>query len=209
MRDTNVLSRVQPPVANEGLDARLNWLLAENPRETTQHNLFRNDLEEEEVLLMHHPVTTERAFSLFGLLLGTLPPATIFIKLFSGASGVQDWALLLAMNAICGLTGCYLGSKMSRMVSTAERHCWTLMIIEALSIGFLWALCAGGAGGFLFYGIGAVFGAVCAVPVGAVGFGLFVPLHRLLARGGMIDARHFWPLACGVVMVITALILGM
>ncbi|MCA1555820.1 MAG: hypothetical protein LC747_03925 [Acidobacteria bacterium] len=33
-------------------------------------------------------------------------------------------------------------------------------------------------------------------------------LRLIMARGGMIDARHFWPLACGVVFTITALILS-
>ncbi len=162
---------------------------------------------------MHRPVTTQQAFARFGLLLGTLPPAAIFIKLFGSAEALSfprpDVLLLIVMNAICCLAGRYLGSKLSRMVIAVERDSWSLMLIESLIIGFIWALGAGAAGGFLVYGIGALFGAACAIPVGALGFGLFVPLHRLLARGGMIDARHFWPLACGVVMVISALILGM
>lgn len=90
-----------------------------------------------------------------------------------------------------------------------ERDSWSLMVIESVIIGFLWGLGTGAAGGFLIYGFGAIVGAICAIPVGALAFGLFIPLHRLLSRGGMIDARHLWPLASGVVMVITALILGM
>ncbi len=33
-----------------------------------------------------------------------------------------------------------------------------------------------------------------------------VPLHRLLARGGMIEAAQFRPLAWGVTMIFVALI---
>jgi hypothetical protein len=39
-------------------------------------------------------------------------------------------------------------------------------------------------------------------------FTLFTLLHRLLVRGDMIDARHFWPLACGITMLIAALVLN-
>ncbi len=67
----------------------------------------------------------------------------------------------------------------------------------------------GALGGFVFFGIGAFVGAALAVPVGALAFAVFAPLHRLLARGGMIDARQLWPLALGVSGTIAALILGM
>jgi hypothetical protein len=113
------------------------------------------------------------------------------------------------MIVICCFAGKYFGSKMSRMAAAVERDPWFMMVIEAVIIGFIWATGTGAVGGFIFYGFGAIFGAVCAVPVGALAFGLFIPLHRLLACGGMIDARHFWPLACGVVMTITILILGL
>jgi hypothetical protein len=39
-------------------------------------------------------------------------------------------------------------------------------------------------------------------------FAAFAPLHRLLARGGMIDARHLAPLAWGINLAISALILS-
>ena len=76
-------------------------------------------------------------------------------------------------------------------------------------IGAAWGAVAGGAGGLVFFGFGSLFGVVCAVPVGIMAFTIFAPLHRLLVRGGMIDARHFWPLACGTNMIVSALILGM
>jgi hypothetical protein len=166
------------------------------------------------LLLMAHPIPTQQAFALFGMLLGTFPPAAIFIKLFGEAMTRPHfpplgWFALLSMNLICCLVGRYLGSKVSRMVSSIERDAWSLMLIESLIVGFLWALGTGAAGGVLIFIIGAMIGAACAIPVGILAFGLFIPLHRLLARGGMIDSRHLWPLACGVVLTVTALILGM
>src|SRR4030095_3710570 len=108
-----------------------------NEWEAGRRRLFRNPLEEEQMLLMRHPMTTERAFALFGLLLGTLPPAAIFIKLFGGVLAQSlfslGWLLLLSMNAICCLAGRYFGLKLSRMVRAVERDSWILMLIESLA----------------------------------------------------------------------------
>ena len=213
MYQTFNLSGVQQSDADERAQSRLNWLISVNESEAIRQRFFRNAHEEEEMLLMRHPIPTQKAFARFGLLLGTFPPVAIFSKLFGTMPGAYfPWnllPLLFCMLVVCVITGRGLGSKLSRMVIAVERDSWVLMLIESLMIGFIWALATGAAGGFLAYGIGALFGAAFAIPVGTLAFGLFVPLHRLLARGGMIDARHFWPLACGVVTIITALILGM
>ncbi len=82
------------------------------------------------------------------------------------------------------------------------------MGVRTTGVGALWGLTTGAVGGVWFFGFGSFFGALIALPVGMLGFALFTPLHRLMARGGMIDARHFWPLAGGVVFTITALILS-
>jgi hypothetical protein len=61
---------------------RLNWLIAANRHEAFRRSLLGTAEDEEQVLLMHHPVPTERAYELFGMLLGALPPAAIFLRLF-------------------------------------------------------------------------------------------------------------------------------
>jgi hypothetical protein len=215
MQDTRTPSHLQARgSAGSAESARLSWLLAENELESERRRLFRTGQEEEEMLLMTHPVSTQQAFARFGMLLGIFPPAAIFYRLFGrdlsqSAPSLEMILLLLAMNLICCFAGRYFGAKLSRMVAAVERDGWSLMFIEAVIIGFLWGLCTGAVGGFLLYGFGAIAGAICAVPVGALAFALFIPLHRLFARGGMIDARDFWPLACCVVLSITALILGL
>ena len=73
---------------------------------------------------------------------------------------------------------------------------------------FVWGAVTGAAGGALFFGIGAIFGVICALAVALPSFMVFTTFHRLLARGGMIDARHLRPLAWGVALTIAALILG-
>src|SRR5256885_4974763 len=79
---THIPLNRQRTVAESATDARLNWLLAANAREAERHKLFRHPHEEEEMLRMRRPVTLERAYTLFGMLLGMLPPAAFFIRIF-------------------------------------------------------------------------------------------------------------------------------
>ena len=206
---------LQRPATDQELEFQLNWLLRENELAELRSRTFRSAREEEEFLLMRRPVAAREAYSMFGLLLGTLPPAAIFLKLFGLAlvgpgHGISPGLLFLlfSMNVFCAAAGLYFGSRMSRMASAAEGWRWTPMLLAAAGIGFIWGVATGAVGGLPAYGFGAIVGAIFAVPVGMLAFLLFMPLHRLLARGGMIDSRHLWPLACGVVTLITALILA-
>jgi hypothetical protein len=165
---------------------------------------------------MLHPFSIKRAYTLFGMLLGTFPPVAIFYKILDGMGG-HGWiyaaqlvfVLLLLMMAACCLVGRAMGSVMGGWLAEKESGSRTETFFHALVAGIAWGAVTGAAGGAPAFGIGAIYGQAFAVAVGIVAFPLFAMLHRPLSRGGMIDARHFWPLACGVVMVITALILGM
>jgi hypothetical protein len=201
-------SRVEP-------ESRLNWLLEANEREAHRRSLFRDAREEEQMMLMRHPLTARRAYTLFGMLLGLLPPAVIFARMIGYGftprpfgDGALIFILCLAMNVVCCLVGRGMGAALSRALEQMNRRSWSMMMLMLPLIGAAWGAVAGFAGGLMFFGFGALFGLICAIPVGIIAFTLFAPLHRLLARGGMIDARHFWPLACGVTMTISALILG-
>jgi hypothetical protein len=192
----------------------LNWLIAANRDEAYRRSFFRNADDEEQALLMRRPIPTMRAYELFGLLLGALPPAAIFLRLlyyFAPRTTHEVTDLIffcLVMNVICVLAGRIAGAKIGRRIDEIERASWLKMILLAGFNGLRWAIVTGAAGGAVVLGVGAFFGALLAIPVGVLAFILFTLLHRLVARGGMIDARHFWPLACGVAAFIAALILG-
>ncbi len=187
----------------------MSWLINTNAAEEAR---FSRAGLNEQIMMMRRPVSIQRAYALFGMLLGTLPPAAIFYKMFWRELAYQEplmLLLILAMNVACCFAGRFFGSKLSLIVNGFERGSWTKEFFMALSIGWLWAIGTGAAGGLVFFGIGAIFGASFAIPVGLLAFALFMPLHRLLARGGMIEAGHLWPLACGVTLTVTALILGL
>jgi hypothetical protein len=207
---------LQRPATDPELEFQLNWLLRENELAELRSRSFRSAREEEEFLLMRRPVAAREAYARFGLLLGTLPPAAIFLKflgrtLDGPGDGIDPGLLFLLflMNVFCAVAGLFFGSRLSRMASAAEGLRWPTMLVLASGVGFIWGVATGAVGGLPAFGFGAIFGAIFAVPIGMLAFLLFVPLHRLLARGGMIDSRHLWPLACGVVTVIAALILAL
>ena len=158
-------------------------------------------------------MSARRSLALFGLMLGMFPPAAIFIKMFDyGLVGYKSSVLLfiicLVMNFSCAGVGYAMGGALASSVEKLERRSWTRMLLMLPLIGAAWGAVTGGAGGLIFLGIGALFGSIFAMPIGALAFILFASLHRVLSRGGMIDARHYWPLASGVTLLLAALVLG-
>jgi hypothetical protein len=204
-------------IAQQHADAtNLTALLEINAAEHARRQLFRHPHDEEQMLLMRHPLTMREAYGTLGALLGVLPPAAIFHKIFGyvfDGHNNGDPSLMivmcLAMNIVCGLVGWRMGRRMGVWLDNMERLSWHRTILNAIIAGLCWGVVTGGAGGLVYFGLGAIFGFICAVPVGVYAFVLFTTLHRTLARDGMIDARHFWPLACGITLTISALILGM
>ncbi|HEV2764646.1 MAG TPA: hypothetical protein VGV38_16825 [Pyrinomonadaceae bacterium] len=204
------------PARTDDANARLNWLVAFHAHDERQRLRFRDVREREEMELMSRPRDARQTYKLLGALLGLLPPAAIFYRMFGDwierqpnvLSAFGFFALLVLMNLVCWLVGRWLGSKLGARIEEAERGSWLKTLMVAALLGFVWAALTGFLGGLLFFGIGAIFGAFCAVPVGVAGFTVFTIFHRPLARGGMIDARHLRPLAWGVTLTIAAMILG-
>ncbi len=206
------------PATETEIDARLKWLTEALAVEEQRRRLFGTPLEEEQARLMRRPLMTQEAYAKFGALLGALPPAAIFYRIFGygmyrATFSEPDWwpfvfLLCFAMNFVCGIVGCKLGRIAGQHIDDLECVSWNRMLMTTILIGILWGLATGGAGGTVFFGLGALFGISFAVPVAALAFPVFTLLHRLLARGGMIEAAHFWPLAWGVTLIIAALFLS-
>jgi hypothetical protein len=177
---------------------------------------FRNLREEAEMVLMRHPLTTERAYEYFGFLLGALPPAAIFYRVWNHiirpAPGVPTYSFFIiffVMNLACCLAGWRMGGRAGWKMKQTLPASRVRRFFKTLAVAFVWAACTGSLGGLPFFGVGSILGAFVAMPIAVAAFLLFAPLHGFLARGGMIDARHFWPVACGITFVISALILNL
>lgn len=163
------------------------------------------------MLLMRRPVPVYGAFAFFGALTGLFPPAAIFALLFgyglTPRFNLGLFMMCLWMTAVCCLVGYAMGGYVGKRMETIERRSWSLTMLAAIFYGALWGLVTGGTGGCVFIGFGAIFGAIFAIPIGTLAFTLFIPLHRLLMRGGIIDRRHLLPLACGITAAIVVGIL--
>ena len=117
-------------------------------------------------------------------------------------------ALCVAMNAACCAVGRKFGGHLGRKAGDPRSRPWLEFAFCPLFMGLLWGLVTGGLGGALFFGVGAVFGALIATPVALAAFPVFALLHRLHSHGGMIEERQIWPLAFGVPLTIAAMILS-
>lgn len=217
MYDTSGTQSIcRPVLADYDIEARLNWLKAQLRRaEATSPS--RRACVDVALLPTRPALTTGQAFARFGMLMGLFPPAAIFIRMFWGEITRHDfqfgWCLLvLTMNVVCCLVGRTMGGQLfsshGAAANNSGRPTWATTLVASALLGFVWGLATGASGGVFFFGIGAFFGAACAVPVALVGFPVFAALHRLLTRDGMIEAARLWPLAFGIPAVIAALILS-
>jgi hypothetical protein len=189
----------------------LNWFNNWNAETERRERLVRNAREEQDILLMRRPLTTQQAYARFGLLLGALVPAAIFLRMLLALQADEQMSFFIffsVMNFTCALVGWGMGHVTGKNIDQVERRGWHRMFFHASVKGIAWGTATGAAGGLIAFGVGAIAGAAIAIPIGIAAFASFTLLHRLMARGGMIDARHFWPLACGVILTISALILS-
>lgn len=214
-----LVNRTNPRFADSIFDldsgdenSRLNWLEAANAEIARRKQQFRLERHEYEAELMRSPVAVKDAYAYFGLLLGLLPPAAIFGKIFKyglAENALGVFALCLLMNLVCAFVGKFIAGAFAASFINFERKSRTKMLFLSALLGFCWAIITGAAGGAIFFGFGAIFGAICAVPVGVAAFPVFASIHRTLERGGEIEWKHFLPIAFGISTAISAFIVGM
>ena len=193
---------------------RLDALLAANCEIAREKSLFHSERERTEAALMKNPLPVRQAFAYFGLLLGTFPPAAIFMRFLWDAGNLRYedfWLFGVAaiINLISAVVGYFSGKLIGKIVFELEKQSWTLMIFALPFVGILWGIIAGGAGGIIVFGVGAIFGALLGAAVGAAALPVFSVFHRLLKKGDLIDRRQFLPLAFGVTFIVCAFVLGL
>jgi len=205
-------------IPDNDISLRIAWLKGEVVRAEDRAGLLRAEAEWERAASMRSPVTTEEAYAWFGTFLGLFPPFAMFAS-WVGANmngpgnfgnGAIFWLLLLtAMNAVCCFVGRKFGRVLGRSLGDPRAHGWLRHVVVSLLLGVAWAGVTGGAGGALGFGIGAIFGVVCAMPVAVTTFPVFAVLHRIQSHGGMIEERDLWPIAFGIPLAAAALIMSL
>ncbi|MGB7070424.1 MAG: hypothetical protein WBD22_13100 [Pyrinomonadaceae bacterium] len=195
---------------NHDIEVRLNILIRTNIEMAKEKAAFVESLEAD---VMANPLSAERAFSYFGLLLGSFPPFTLLIRFGTEtdilrSGDVSIAALLLIANIVCGWTGYHVGKLVGRSIKELEALPWEPMLLTLPFIGLVWGLLTGGAGGFFLLILGTFFGAAIGGFIGLITFPIFVIVHRLMKRGESIEMKHFLPLAFGITFSVCGAILG-
>ncbi|HEX8147686.1 MAG TPA: hypothetical protein VF591_10940 [Pyrinomonadaceae bacterium] len=186
----------------------MSWLRREVDPDVQRRRLAL-EREEGRALSMQQPLTTEQAYRLFGTFLGLLPPFALFERYLAGAQGFKEpWpvALCVGMNVVCCLVGRWFGGYLGRWAGNPRARSVFGFALVVFVMAVAWGVVTGGSGGLLCFGFGAIFGAFIASPIALAAFPVFAILHRLISRGGMIEARHTWPLAFGIPLTIAAMI---
>jgi hypothetical protein len=193
---------------------RLDQLLTINLETARENSLYSSEQEKTEAGLMKNPLSTEQTFAYFGLILGSLPPAALFLRFLIDARNFRSddaWILgvFVIVNLISAVVGYFSGKLIGKIVRETEKISWTKMLLLLPFIGIFWGFLAGGAGGVIIFIIGAVFGAILGAAVGSLALPVFTVFHRLLKKGDDIERKHFLPLAFGISLVISAFMLGL
>lgn len=185
-----------------------------NAETEREKSMFADEKERIEAELMEHPISSEKAFSYFGALLGALPPLAFLTKFALDTPGkINNEAWLIGIfaivNIVSSVVGYFSGRLIARMVRSLEQNSWFAMIIALPLVGILWGIMAGGAGGAVIFLIGAIFGAFLGGMVGGFALPVFTVFHRLLKKGDQIERKHFLPLAVGISLIVSAFIIGL
>ncbi len=211
---THSVCYAAPP--DNDVAVRIAWLKGEVERAENQAAVARAAVELERAMSMLNPMSTEDAYAWFGTFLGLFPPFAIFVRMFGSSGnlnpptpGVFFWlALLLVMNLVCCVVGRKFGRLLGRLLGDPRARSWPMFLLVSLLIAGAWGAVTGGAGGAVGFGVGAIFGIFCAVPVALAAFPVFAVLHRAQSHGGMIEEGDLWPLALGIPLTAAALILS-
>lgn len=188
----------------------MSWLRQELDPAAQRRRLIREE-EGHRALSMQRPLTTEQAYRWFGTFLGLLPPFALFERFLTETGSVKGFspvAFCVAMNVVCCLVGRWFGGYLGRWAGNPRTRSLVGFAFVVFVMAIAWSVVTGGLGGAPFYLIGAFFGPFFAAPVALVGFTAFGILHRLISRGGMIEARQTWPLAFGIPLTIAAMIMS-
>ncbi len=191
----------------------LDSLLKANREFEVRRRMFLDDREESDFVAMSKPISTRKALSYLGLLLGTFGPVSILIKFVEDSAGNTGEyffvGLFLLANVVTAAMGFITGSYVGGLIDSLKTYRWhSYLSILALS-GVVWGIFSGGVGGIFLL----VFGAIAGGAIGGITAGIALPIyataHRLLSRGDHIEQKHFLPVAFGTVFTICAFILGL
>ena len=195
------------------VEESLERLLAENALIARENGLYSSKIEKRESETMSRPMTFERAYSIFGSMLGgLLPPALLALFLFSKAQRMPPIILViltLIAAGVSAITGYFTGNAVGGFVQKMPSRTFTQKFFIFILVGSIWGAISGAAGGIFLFGIGAIFGSIIGALAGSVAMPAFSFPFLWLKRGKYIELKHFLPLATGIVLAMAAYVVGL
>ena len=195
---------------NDAIEERLNELLAINAEVTCRKssNLLVNEELAAEIML--HPISLEKSFAYFGLMIGSFPPAAIMSSfILNSSSNVWFTSLMLAANILTAIIGYFSGKYVAKCVDRIREFPLLGQVVLLPFIGLFWGVISGGIGGAIILLYGGIVGAIFGGAVGLVSLPIFTVLHRLASRAGVIERKYFLPIGFGITLTICGYILGL
>ena len=164
---------------------------------------------------MSRPISSARVYSYFGLLIGTLPPFALALKI-AGETMPSDQARLLSLTLLLAISGHAAGLAgywSGRFIPAAMDRIATLRqpnrIAMVSLLGLAWGAFSGAIGGVFIFIVGSVFAAIAGGLVGAVALPVLVALKSTVSRGDFVELKHFQPIALGISLTLCAFVLGL
>lgn len=162
---------------------------------------------------MVRPLDAKDAFATFGLLIGSLPLATVSLRIAIQARLDQPGEqLITVLFALAALASGVVGFRIGKAVPSVIEKCSAFRFPNRLAIysliGIAWGAIAGVAGGVFLLLIGALFGGIVGGFIGAVTVPIFALVFEVLRRGDRVEAKHLVPVAVGISLTLCAFIAG-
>jgi hypothetical protein len=162
---------------------------------------------------MTRPMNLREAFGYFGLMIGSLPPLAVVLKI-AVSSGPHVATGLLLLIAAAGMVTSVIAFQLGRryipgvLRSVSEFSILNRVALWAV-IGFFWGAISGAAGGLVIFLIGSVFAAIVGGIIGSITLPVIVTLYSSVRVGDVIETKHFLPIAVGVTLSVCAFFLGL
>ena len=162
---------------------------------------------------MTSPIDSRKAYSYFGLMIGSLPPLAMLFNWIGGLARVDGLFVLLLLTTVAagatGAVGYSTGRYIPAAVKYASRFGFPNHLLLLSMFGFAWGAISGAIGGLFLFVIGAVPGSIVGGVVGATVLPVLATLHSLMRRGDLIEMKHFLPISFGITLTLCAFILGL
>ncbi len=175
--------------------------------------MYRSERERLDADLMTCPIDLRKAYAYFGLMIGSLPPFALVLRIIGETMPADRIPLMfLLLLTAAGIVTGVAGYASARFIPSALDRISNFRLPNRVAlltlIGFAWGAVSGVVGGLFLFIVGAIFAGIVGGIIGAVTVPILVVFHSALRRGDFIEIKHFLPIAFGITLSLCSFILS-